>query len=362
MYALRTHLIAAWGRTIIGRSETDRMESFKKLWDAYRDAGMVVARLRKYGLDGTWSTNKAWFPTWQELIEKGQEVSKDILSTRSIPNDRKDQLELTYRLLFGSSKPPNNFLTWWDDNRSHILILNEAIKWPAKTDGTDELFTVGSFTVHNTVGATGPELKAIKDELERAGTAIKSNPVPGFAKVLYGDVHVVGNIREAHNAAWYDIADDSLYLRLKQATGMDEVHALIHELGHRYWHKFAEPAKKKAWEALHNKLKRRPAQLPSVGEEVHVDVNGANGRWPIVTEVTPKHIYFTIDINGRPYKDAISVAVMSRYYKDVQRSSVFPTRYSATSAQEHFCESVALMAMGTLTDEFAVPFNAIWNK
>ena len=354
-------LIAAWGRTLIGRSEADRSGSVQQLGDAYRSLVKAEALLRKNGLDGTWSTNGAWFPAWERLVEKGQEVAKDVLSTRSIPDNGKDRLELTYRLLFGSTRPPRDFLLWWDDNANHIRLLFEASRWPAKTDGTDELFTVGSFTVHNTVGATGPELKGIKDELERAGKAIKSNPVPGFARVLYGDVHVVGNIREARNAAWYDITDDSLYLRLKQATGMDEVHALIHELGHRYWHRFAEPAKKKAWEALHNKLKRRPAQLPGVGEEVHVDVEGAGGRWPIVTQVTPNNLYYTIDIDGRTYKDGISTAVMSRYYKAVQRSSVFPTRYSATNAQEHFCESVALMATGTLTDEFAVPFNAVWN-
>jgi len=39
----------------------------------------------------------------------------------------------------------------------------------------------------------------------------------------------------------------------------------------------------------------------------------------------------------------------------------FPTPYSATSAQEHFCEALSLLALGNLPDEFAVPFNAIWN-
>lgn len=358
MSDLRSRLIAAWGRTIIGRSDADRWVSRTELVDAYYSADKIVKRLRKGEISG----NQWWFPKWQNLIEKGQVVAKDVLSTRSIPSSSRDQLELINRLMFGSIRPPNDFLRWWDENQNHIVFLfSHASKWPEKTDGTDERFTVGPFTVHNTIGATGTELKAISDELERAGRAIQSNPVHGFAKVLYGDVHVVGNIREAHNAAWYDVSDDSLYLRAKQATGMNEAHALIHELGHRYWHKFAEPAKKKAWETLHNKLKRRPAQLPGVGEEVHVDVEGANGRWPIVTEVTPNHLYFTIDIDGRTYKDSISVAVVSRYYKSIQRSEIFPTRYSATNAQEHFCESVALMAMGALRPEFAVPFNAIWN-
>jgi hypothetical protein len=39
----------------------------------------------------------------------------------------------------------------------------------------------------------------------------------------------------------------------------------------------------------------------------------------------------------------------------------FPTPYSKTNEQEHFCEALALLALGTLDEEHAIPFNAIWN-
>jgi hypothetical protein len=49
------------------------------------------------------------------------------------------------------------------------------------------------------------------------------------------------------------------------------------------------------------------------------------------------------------------------FHEKQKRTKNFPTPYSATDAQEHFCDSLAMLAMGNLPDEFAVPFNAIWN-
>lgn len=302
---------------------------------------------------------------WIDIITHGREVVDGVLSVRSIPDRGAKSLEMVYRLMSNSRRMPQDVFKWWKTNEARIQFLIEAAEtWPVKTEGTDELFALGPFKVHNTVGAKGPELESLKKGLERVERAVKTNPIPGFARVLYGDVHVVPRITKAHHAAWYYPSDDSLYLRRTKSTGIDEVHALIHELGHRYWHRFASEPQKTAWQKVHWRAESKPVdlELPKVGEEIPVAIKGVKGRYPTITAVEPSRIHFTIDINGKPYTNSISVMKVQDFYRQKQKASKnFPTPYSATSAQEHFCDSLAMLALGNLPDEFAVPFNSVWN-
>ena len=304
-------------------------------------------------------------PAFFLLIRSGRNVVAGVLSTRSIPDRGTKPLEMVYRLMTNSRRMPQDIYKWWNDNGKRVKFLIEAAEnWPAKTEGTDELFTLGPFKVHNTVGAKGAELESLKKGLERVEKAIKSNPIPGFARVLYGDVHVVPRITKAHSAAWYYPGDDSVYLRRMKSTGMDEVHALIHELGHRYWHKFASEPQKKAWDLQHIRAGMKPVEveLPKVGDELPVAIKGVKNRYPTITLVEPGRLHYTIDIDGRQHTNSISTRTVYDFYREQQKQTKnFPTPYSATSAQEHFCDSLAMLAMGNLPDEFAVPFNAIWN-
>jgi len=302
---------------------------------------------------------------WLDIIESGGKVVAGVLSVRSIPDKSAKPLEMVYRLMANSRRMPQDIYKWWEDNGKRVKFLIEAAEnWPAKSEGTDELFTLGPFKVHNTVGAKGAELDSLKKGLERVEKAVKSNPVPGFARVLYGDVHVVPRITKAHHAAWYYPGDDSLYLRRAKSTGIDEVHALIHELGHRYWHKFAAEPQKKAWALHHSRAasKTVEVELPKVGDELPVAIKGVKNRYPTIVAVEPGVFRYAIDIDGKPYTNSISTKTVYDFYRGQQKATKnFPTKYSATSEQEHFCDSVAMLALGNLPDEFAVPFNAVWN-
>jgi hypothetical protein len=302
---------------------------------------------------------------WFAIINDGRKVVDGVLSVRSIPDKGVKPLEMVYRLLANSRRMPQDVFKWWADNQKRIeFLITAAETWPPKTEGTDELFTLGSFKVHNTVGAKGPELESLKKGLERVEKAIRSNPILGFARVLYGDIHVVPRIAKAHHAAWYYPGDDSVYLRRTKATGVDEVHAMIHELGHRYWYKFASEPQKKAWKLLHLQAETKPVEveLPKVGDEIRVAIKGAKGRYPTIVAVQPGRFLYSIEIDGRATTGLVTSRTVHEFYREQQKvSKNFPTRYSATSAEEHFCDSLALLAMGNLTNEFAVPFNAIWN-
>ena len=363
----RRAVLASLSRIAAG-TENDIQRHLPRLKRGYEGYVLVVRDAEA----GAWLGNSNYARgvangPWIDIIESGNKVVAGVLSVRSIPDKSAKSLEMVYRLMANSRKMPQDVFKWWEDNGKRVKFLIEAAEtWPAKTEGTDELFTLGPFKVHNTVGAKGAELESLKKGLERAEKAIKSNPVPGFARVLYGDVHVVPRITKAHHAAWYYPGDDSLYLRRTKSTGMDEIHALIHELGHRYWHKFAPEPQKKAWNSQHMRadMKTVEVELPKVGEEIAVAVKGAKGRYPTIVAVDTRRgrVQYTIDIAGTPHTNSIHIDAVYEFYRQQQKASKnFPTPYSATSAQEHFCDSLAMLALGNLPNEFAVPFNSIWN-
>lgn len=363
----RRAVLASLSRIAAG-TEDDIQQNLPDLKQAYEAYAEAVRELESDGEPGdSFRARYAAHRPWVNIIRSGRKVVAGVLSVRSIPDRSTKPLEMVYRLMMNSRKPPQDVLKWWEDNGKRVKFLIDAAEaWPAKTEGTDELFTLGPFKVHNTVGAKGAELESLKKGLERVEKAIKSNPIPGFARVLYGDVHVVPRITKAHHAAWYYPSDDSVYLRRTRATGMDEVHALIHELGHRYWYKFASEPQKKAWNSHHLQAEAKPVEveLPKVGEELPVAIKGAKGRYPTITLVDTRRgrVSYAIDIDGTPHTDSIRIDTVYNFYRERQKATKnFPTPYSATSAQEHFCDSLAMLAMGNLPDEFAVPFNAIWN-
>lgn len=362
---VRRAVLASLSRIAAG-TEDDIKRNLPRLMSSYADYAQAIRRAQSLLLDGASTSARVWAnQPWVNIIESGRGVVAGVLSVRSIPDKSTKPLEMVYRLMTNTRRMPQDVYKWWEDNGKRIKFLIEAAEtWPAKSEGTDELFTLGPFKVRNTVGAKGAELESLKKGLERAEKAVKSNPVPGFARVLYGDVHVVPRITKAHHAAWYYPNDDSLYLRRTKATGLDEVHALIHELGHRYWHKFASEPQKKAWALQHIRAasKTIEVELPKVGDELPVSIKGAKGRYPTIVAIEPGMFIYAIDIEGSPHTNFISTQKVYDFYRERQKATKnFPTKYSATDAQEHFCDSVAMLALGNLPDEFAVPFNAIWN-
>lgn len=109
-------------------------------------------------------------------------------------------------------------------------------------------------------------------------------------------------------------------------------------------------------------MKSVEVELPKVGEEIPVAIKGVKNRYPTITLVEPGRLHFALDLEGKSYTGSIPTLKVYEFYREKQkRTKNFPTPYSATSAQEHFCDSLAMLAMGNLPDEFAVPFNAVWN-
>ena len=332
---------------------------------AHFDSEMAAARLMN--LTPTWLRYKVGM-FWVTIIREGRTLVDAVMSTRSIPTREVKNLELAYRLLDNANRSmrmPTDFFKWWATNQKRLeLVARAAITWPAKQEGSEELFAVGPFRIVNTIGATGAELDSLKNAVARVAVLGLKNPVPGFARAVYGDIHVVARITKAHHAAWYYPHEDSLYLRRARHTGMDEIHAILHELGHRYLAKFATNEQKMEWRQHHRVAdgKGVEVELPVVGDTLPVQVGKAKG-YPTITKIEGGKFFYEIDVDGKTHANSIPVLKVYSFYRQQQRvSKNFPTAYSATSAEEHFCEALALYALGNLRGEHLAAFESIWHK
>lgn len=337
-----------------------------KMEKAYKDFVSTHMLIETAGLPGTSRDARlALNKEWVALLESGYHVAEGILATRSIPPRKAKGLEMAYRLCYNSRRMPKDILKWWKTNEKRFVLLIDAAKrWPAKEQGSADLFKVGPFTVHNTVGARGSQLEAFKQMLEVVVKKAKANPIPGFAQTLYGDIYLVGNITKAHHAAWYHISEDAVYCRIaRKKWSFDEAHALIHELGHRFWHRFADNESKAKWERHHidTSFKRVEVPEPEPGDTLPVRVRGAPRGWrPKMVSKSKGFFWHTMPQGGDNLGRIQAFRLMKVIRQNEGNALKFPTAYSAKNEQEHFCESLALRALGSLSTEHEIPFKAVW--
>lgn len=290
---------------------------------------------------------------WKAFRNAGVLYAQALLGSKEVPKESKRDFDKAVKLFMGTERTPNDPAEWMFKNTIPILTLIRALRWPDKVEGQSEsLFRAGPFLVHNNLGAEGDDLQKVKDALEGAATKIKGVGAPGLNSVLYGDVMVVGNISKSNMLAWYYENEDVIYVRLFKRVGIDELFNLIHELGHRYIDKFMPKANWSLWVAYHNRLKVQPITAEpkdlKVGDEMPFRIKGLRGT-PVVQKIEGTKVYFSD-----------TVIVQDRLLKKYLRESArFPTEYSATSPDEHFCETLALYAMGKLTEPFLSDFKAI---
>ena len=157
-----------------------------------------------------------------------------------------------------------------------------------------------------------------------------------------------------------------MYVRPYRKAGNNETLSLLHELGHRYWRKFADKRKQQEWVRYHNSISAgavpypEDLKLPQVGEVVEMAKakgRGRNRRKPIVTKIEGDKIY--VDTGGFYRKHQFYEVA----WKNAQREALiakFPSAYSSKSYEEHFCEALAHRAAGSLAAENKAAFDAIW--
>jgi hypothetical protein len=299
---------------------------------------------------------------WVRLIQRGRELADAILKNKVAPKGKAKKLEMAARLVHAARRQPRDIFAWEEKNQRNFKLLIEAgSKWEDAALNASALFKLGPFTIHNTLGLTGADLDGVKETLNKAVGLAKRAPVPGFQRVLYGDVFVVGRLQQANTLAWYFPKEDTVYVRPKLKAGRNALHNLIHELGHRYWQKFADRTRKQEWVKWHGNMRyldgpQPEIHIPQVGEVVEIakaEGRGKNKRKPVVERIEGDKIY--VDTGGffranQFYQHAAREAELAKY----------PTRYSAKSYEEHFCEALALRVLGKLKGLNLSNFENIW--
>jgi hypothetical protein len=340
-------------RYLTARAWTD----FGAVWKAYNKAlaalDLSVSKERASSYPNKYILRGYFIP----LVEAGRVMSDWAIQTRSIPSGQVKSLELAARLMTMAVVPPN-IIQWYDTNRPKLDLLLETLTWGEKGQGPSgglELSTAGPFKVHNTIGAKESQLKEIQALVKAAAKAI--TPVMDFKKVLYGDVYVVGQLRKSQTWAWYAIAQDEVYLRNLAKKGVDDLASLIHELGHRYWFKFATADQKRNISALYSKLQSEANRVTvpdlKVGEVLPVKVVGLEPPL-VITEVTPTSYMLRpkkTTLKTPPgYAHSVRINVVQSILKQrAATGKLFPSRYSMTSDMEFFAECFSFYILGKMS-------------
>ena len=288
------------------------------------------------------------------VINNGRPLAEWVLQTRTIPGGKTKAIELAARLM-GASRVPADLMKWYDTNHDRLDFLLEASSWgerSATSEGGLDVATAGAFKVHNTIGATEKQFKEILGLVESATKAL--TPMGDFKKVLYGDVYVVGQLKQSRTLAWYSIKADDVYLRSLAKKGIDDLASLIHELGHRYWFRFMPRDQKQKVANLFFKLSSqgRATQIerPKVGEPLPIPVRGQKEP-PVVTKDTGR----TFELSTGGYVNAESVLKILQQ-QAAAKGGVFPSVYSMKDYDEFFAECFAFYTMGRMKPELEAQF------
>lgn len=299
--------------------------------------------------------NKSISNVFAKLINRGVTLSYAVLGSKKIPAGWEKKLELSIRVLMSAKKTPTDTVAWYDKNLANLHFLhNAATTWVEKSEDDaedNEKFQIGPFIVHNTIGLTGDDLEGIKNALSKASVLIKASNVPDISKVLYGDVMVVGKLQKANVVAFYSIKEDTVFVRPFKNAGSDELFNTIHELGHRYIERFIDKSVWLQWRRYHARVAWQHGDIPvipGVGESLPFKIKGVKGD-PVVVRIEENRYYFSD--SGYMNK--------SRIMEIMTRDAAYPTPYSAVSPDEHFCDALALKAMGKLKEPHLSAFKTI---
>lgn len=276
----------------------------------------------------------------------GRDITQLVLREKQVPAARLRAYEKAFRE-FNRIRYPKRFVQWFSKNLPSIELLLEVGEWPAKGADTGRALVVDNFTLHN---QTAQDPAASIELVKRSAEAIRVSGIPRAEEILYGDVYVVGEIeRKKTIAARYDHENDQVFVLLVKRFAVYYEQAFVHELGHRYYDRILTDKQKHAWEKHHSRLlglgRFERVELPALGDRLEfVDDS------PVVVGFMPGQQKIVVEASGGR-KGMIGIRAYEQLVRRLQQQKRFPTPYSMTNAEEHFCEAFALYAMRTLGQE-----------
>ncbi|MDP2728105.1 MAG: hypothetical protein Q8P59_11265, partial [Dehalococcoidia bacterium] len=221
---------------------------------------------------------------------------------------------------------------------------------------------VGGFKVITMPQVKYEAVPAMREMLAEAARLIH----PHFPQVLYGEVFFSNVV--AHGLAHYISATDILYIGGKSGeVGQGMLHAICHELGHRYEEKFwKDKAQKDAFKAL--TFPKPVREFREVSESARrafaeeileaVRAKRQTGRDKRLSKPLQEHLKYLQQAEGRHFQQLLGAALRGGAQEEqavrdlvvpggLQRKKpVVVTPYGATSASENFAEAFSFFVRG----------------
>jgi len=196
------------------------------------------------------------------------------------------------------------------------------------------------FTIHDTLGTE--KFSEALPAIQEASALLRA---AGYGKLLYGDMYIVGSIRDHSTKAFYRFEYDDVFIRADGKREETFVRTICHELGHRLWHKF-KGVDQAYYASLYKSLKRPLKE----GDIIHDRTGGTIE----VLRTGPKGSLNVRDIDGN------GVEIRTRK-TDMKSFSMFGdprfvTAYAAVSTEELFAELFAATVTRTAKPHFAKQF------
>jgi hypothetical protein len=345
-------------KAFLAGEERGRFASEKKGYDvnspgvqlALREFPAAVAKLQSFLVPGEPVLSYHLHNAWVRTVTLGQIVANWVLMTRDIRGKERAVTQAVRAMKITRTKDK---VSWTRKSLPILRLLVDSLSWKERDTQSEGggVFKIGPFVVHDAVGLQGPDLQAVQQLVEVAIKELRSSP---FAKVLYGDIRVVGNIKRVNTLAWYNFDDDDLFIRPETKFGPGDVRSLIHELGHRFWSKFTSKEMQRQWERHFTAMRYsgpRDIQMPKAGDILDLIIGnpGSHKGPPIVERVFADNVY----LEGGGYVKGKQIRKILR-----DRAS-FPTEYAATSDTEYFAEAFSLYVLGKLVSPFKEHFERI---
>lgn len=224
----------------------------------------------------------------RKVAEPGHQLFLSILQVYALPPALRKKVEIASRLYLKEMNPRYKnkygapgileriqvYEKYRDLLRAHVDIAKEAVakgKDHAEEGEGSTKLRVGPFTLVNTGGFDSKQMGEVAEVVHKVTAFLQSS---GLGEVCYGEVQVTNTISKARVLAFYLIASDELFIRANVKASSDVVRTVLHELGHRYEHKFLKGSHRDL-EVLYQRLsgqetKRKydtlKSKLPAPGE------------------------------------------------------------------------------------------------
>ena len=328
------------------REFADAKDDWYRFISRFPYAGSTPKEWSAYIRENTWISSEAPLFELNSTYTNVESFLPLALECKITPKTHRTKIEALYRLL--ESTRSFSVVLFFCTHFDALQALADANTWPNVADSKDA--KVGSFTL---VNQTKKDPAAVVKTVELAEKLIRQSDIPNVKSVLYGPV-IIATKLVASSLAFYKTKQDTIYIQELKSYSHVVEQTLLHEIGHRYYQKFAKAKSKTEWGKHHDEVGKSGRKLEE-GDIVYLS-DGAYEYYGTDYQGSGKKVRMLALLRNPVSKKPVG----HLDYEVASRSISYPTYYARTDAEEHFCEAFAMYLLGTLQPEHFAAFERIW--